>query len=1063
MKALIGPANSGKCERLVSRVAQAILEARGRVYLIVPSSRIAYMMLEKLNAELAGSRVNARQQTIITFPHFYRAILETLNRKLTWLNLIDRDRLLRRTIRNLAESGKLGYFAGTAATPGFISAVAGFIDELWQSGTSPDAFSLIARLRSEKDRDLALIYESYAAELRSLNATDSEAAGFLTLKAIESLPAPNNLNLSLVAADGFDFYSRVQLQLLSRLAARNVETMVTLTYEEGRAVHLWQKPTIERLREAGAQFDRFSMMDTSVIERAAARLMTDDTTRIPDGSERNEMIQIISAPDRAAEARAVAREIKRLMIEKGFAADDIAIVCRSLSLYGHHLARIFDECSIPLTLDCPLALAENPAMLALLRLLSLSSTSFPRRALMECLRSPYFDLSSFSFDESAIDLLDSISLEKNVLRGRDQWLNAIESFANDSDRKRRRSEHDQIEEETDEEQQKRYSALRANLSQFFIEITPPNSATRDEFVHWVTGILGKFRVEECAGTGQTALRDQNALKEFRSIAGALGADTRLTGEESGPAHWASFYQELDRAIAAVTYEREPLRMPAVVAQEAHNIRPRRARAIFVLGLVEGEFPAKYAERAPYTIIEREELRLSGIDLTETTTDAGADLTQFYKAMSRAIERLYLTHSRTDLTGGELLPSYLLEEVSAIAPAKPVRIAHGAASANRTINRDVASLEELALLTARAIGDTASGGQLFVNALDDRTSAASRLLDRHLPSWQATMRGAAVEHRRLDGRNRDIYDGMIRERGLIDLLKQKFGPEHLWSAKQINDYGSCPFRFFAKHVLRLDPANEPNEGFAPNRLGIAYHEILERLYIRLESNGILISTESPEAAIPVVEEVTEEVLRKLLDEGAIRKGALWDFEKSEIKRRIVRLLHKESEWNDETPATPVHFERKFGIGGKAPLVIEAEDGDVKLCGQIDRIDEREDGWVVIDYKTGRTPIRHSDALDGRNLQLPIYAMAASRVIEKGATVAAAYYLHIHSRKKGSELPHKDVSVESLIEHAENCIRDYVARARNGQFPIKPNDNRCFTGCEFDVMCRIGSLGSSADDE
>ena len=91
------------------------------------------------------------------------------------------------------------------------------------------------------------------------------------------------------------------------------------------------------------------------------------------------------------------------------------------------------------------------------------------------------------------------------------------------------------------------------------------------------------------------------------------------------------------------------------------------------------------------------------------------------------------------------------------------------------------------------------------------------------------------------------------------------------------------------------------------------------------------------------------------------------------------------------------------------------------------------------------------------------MAASRVIEEGKTVASAYYLHIHSRKKGSELPHKDISVEGLIEHAEYLIKEYVSRARKGLFPIKPNDNRCYTGCEYDVMCRIGSLGSPAEDD
>ena len=1061
MKALIGPANSGKSERVISRVAESILESRGRVYLIVPSARAASVMSERLNTKLAGSKINAPRQAIITFQNLYSDILGKLNQQLTWLNLIDRDHLLRSVIHRLSESGRLDYFAETSAMPGFITAVAGFIDELCRSGTSPDAFNLIAQLRGEKDRDLARIYESYGAELDSLNVTDTEAAGFLALRALES-SASIKLNISLVAVDGFDFYSPVQLRLLSLLATRNVETIITLTYEEGRAVHLWQKPTIERLRETGAQFDFCSATPASVIERAAAQLMTDDATRASNESEQDAAIQIISAPDRATEARSVAREIKRLVIEKGFATNDIAIVCRSLSLYAHHLERIFDECSIPLALDCALALAENPAILALLRLLNLGATSFPRRALIECLRSPYLDLSSFGLNEAAVDLLDCISLERNVTQGRKQWLNAIESFAVDPERNRRRSEHDQVDGETKEERQVRYMTLRTNLNTFFIETTPQESATSDEFAHWTTSLLGKFRVDECASVGLTASRDKKALDLFRSMVGAIGA-RGIVARLTGVAQWSTFYAELERAINAVTYDRESPSSPAVVAQEAHNSRPRRSRALFVLGLIEGEFPAKSAERAPYTIIEREELRQSGIDLTETSTDAGADLTQFYKAMSRANERLYLAHSRTDLTGGELLPSYLIEEVSAVAFAKQVRIAQGVARTNQSINRDVASLEELARLTARAIGDSASEGRLFVNALDDRARASSRLLDRQLPSWKATLRGAAVEHRRLDGRERDIYDGIIRERGLIGRLKKRFGPEHLWSASQINDYGSCPFRFFAKHALKLDPPSEPGEGFTPNRLGMAYHEILENLYIRLESNGIPVSTESPEAVVPVVEEVVEEVLQKLLDAGTIRKNALWDFDKSEIKRRVVRLLHKESEWNEETPATPVHFERKFGIEGTEPLIIEAEDGQVRLRGQIDRIDERDDGLVVIDYKTRRTPIRHSDALDGRDLQLPIYAMAASRVIEKGKTVASAYYLHIHSRKKGSELPHKDISVESLIEHAENHIRDYVTRARNGQYPIKPNDNRCYTGCEFDVMCRIGSLGSSADDE
>jgi ATP-dependent helicase/DNAse subunit B len=294
----------------------------------------------------------------------------------------------------------------------------------------------------------------------------------------------------------------------------------------------------------------------------------------------------------------------------------------------------------------------------------------------------------------------------------------------------------------------------------------------------------------------------------------------------------------------------------------------------------------------------------------------------------------------------------------------------------------------------------------------------------------------------------------------------FGPDHLWSASQINDYGTCPFRFYAKHAQRLSPSVEPIDGFGPNHLGNAYHQILESLHKRLLARQIQITAVTAQEAATIAEQVTEEELEKMLDDGSIRKGPLWEFDKGEMKKQLVRLLHAEAEWNAEQAAKPIHFERRFGDRGEPPLVIECEDGEVKLRGVIDRIDEREDGWVVIDYKTGRTPIRHADAIEGRNLQLPIYAMAASRAMGTQAKVASAYYLHIHSRKKGSELPHRDderLSLEAVIAHAEERILDYVRRARAGAFPVKPNNDRCHPYCEFDVMCRIQSLGTTAIDD
>jgi ATP-dependent helicase/nuclease subunit B len=1068
MKALIGPPNSGKSERVIARVAEAIIESRGQVYAIVPSEPAALVMNEKLQSSMAGCPVKSRQQPITTFPKFYAIILEKLGCAPIWLNLIERRRLLRRVISELAETGKLGYFAEIAALPGLAAAVAGFIDELWQTGASPDAVNLFAQSRGKKERDIALINESYAAALDSLGATESEAAGRAALCALESSPPSANLNLSLIAVDGFDFYSAVQTRLLSILSSRGVETIATLDYEEGRAAHLWQKPTMARLNAACAEIVACESGNSTPFDLAASRFMADEDADSLSDSLATRPVEIISAPDRAAETRAIAREIKRLAIERDCALDDITVVCRSLALYSAHIERVFKECSIPVTIDSPLQVAENPAILSLVRLLGLSSKNFTRLATIECLRSPYFDLSSFGLDEESAESLDQISIVENVTRGRHQWDSAIRDFTKNPDRKRLDLNSSEDASVDAAEIEARFASLRTNLNKFFDDITPPDEASRGEFANWVIGAMEKFRIAEQAKRAETESRDEKALEEFRSIVNAIGSDrlSSLYGRSlSGEIRWPSFLEEMNSAISVLTYDRMSSTGRAVLIQGAHNMRPRRYRAVFIAGLIEGEFPASAAERAPLSNQERQDLRDAGIDLTETPADAGADLAQFCKAISRASERLFLSYSRTDVAGGELLPSYLIEEIGVVLPVKETRIPQGFAMGKDIVDFNPTSFEELALQTAHAIG-LAAGGFLSAESIEKKLLNSGRLLESNLPSWKNTLRASAIELHRLKSSERGCFDGIILDSELREKLRDKFGPEWLWSASQINDFGSCPFRFFAKNALKLSPIVEPGEGFKANKLGNVYHKILEKIYTRLQSNGARVSSENASAIIDAANEITEQALEEMLESGTIRKGPLWTVEKEEIRRSVARLIEKEAEWNNEQPASPAFLERKFGIGNVRPLTIESEDGDVRLCGQIDRIDKFGDEMVVIDYKTGRTPIRHKDALEGRNLQLPIYAMAASRVIDARSTVASAYYLHIGSCKKGSELPYKDdpaLSIKALIEHAESLILDYAARARKGIFPIQPNENRCHPGCEFDSMCRIQSLGPAASDE
>lgn len=1035
------------------RVVEALGERKGKVYLITPSAGASEVMADRLRHLTGGELLSPASHEITTFPKFCALICSQ-----PWLTVIERDRLLRAVVKGLNEQGRLRYFSETAQFPGFISSTAAFIDELWKSGSDPASFSAIAALRDDKSRDLAVIFSEYADRLKHLGVTDAEGLCALALDAIE-LQSGESIRqpISLVAADGFDFYTAAQVKLLSRLARHGIETLATLTFEENRPVHLWQERTRERFNEAGAEIVEITARPVTSLDRAASRFLQDDA----EGESCSHILQqtqnritVMSAPDREREVRAVAKEIKRLIVSEGIAPRKITIVCRTLSLYESTLERVFNEYAIGLRIDCALPLGENPMVISLAGLLKQAADNFPRRAVLDGLRSPYFDLSGLGIDSDFVDLLDTISIDENVTRGRDQWLKAVAAAAHDPKPRTRECDEPTASSESKEARRARYIAIEEKLGALFDLLTPRRTGSLKDHAGFVRSLLEKLQVENSLMQGPFSNRDQKAFEALRQT---LEAITR-----SGPAtaaraqeliSWSSFSAELDGALQSVSYERPCPDSNSVLAQEVHDLRPRRYNAVFVLGLIEGEFPARSVESAPYTRAELAALRHAGIDFTESIADPGADLAQFHKAITRTSDRLYLSYARTDIAGGELLKSYLIDEIKVVAPVTETRIGGAGQSLPGPSQADFASLQELALSTARALRDSSSTKNFIEGA---------RLLDSTLPSWRATVRAVEIETARLARRSTGRFAGVIADGYLAGEVKRQLGITHLWSASQINDYGICPFRFFARNVLRLYPSDEPVTGFVASRLGTAYHRILERVYENFQSRQFPMTADAFAEIRAEVKRISEEVLESMLEKGEIRKGMLWEFEKADIQNRVAELVFKELEWAGGQSAGRSSFEVSFGTHDEPPLVINCEDGEVRICGVIDRIDEGADGCVVIDYKTGRTPIKHSDAIEGRNLQLPIYMMAASRVVKKASSVRAGYYLHINSRKKGSEFPGKDEaahSVEGIIAHAENHIRQYVGSARRGEFPVRPNGGKCPPYCEFDGLCRVHAEGSA----
>src|SRR5690606_32790818 len=129
-------------------------------------------------------------------------------------------------------------------------------------------------------------------------------------------------------------------------------------------------------------------------------------------------------------------------------------------------------------------------------------------------------------------------------------------------------------------------------------------------------------------------------------------------------------------------------------------------------------------------------------------------------------------------------------------------------------------------------------------------------------------------------------------------------------------------------------------------------------------------------------------------------------RKELEFRLRRFFQSELDRADDEKDSfvPALVEASFGMeeSGKPPLALSRGGKTIEFRGKIDRIDvsgisgdvarslDRLGPGVtvrVVDYKAGSTAISRKEALEGRNLQLPIYALAVERSILKGARVAA----------------------------------------------------------------------------
>lgn len=243
---------------------------------------------------------------------------------------------------------------------------------------------------------------------------------------------------------------------------------------------------------------------------------------------------------------------------------------------------------------------------------------------------------------------------------------------------------------------------------------------------------------------------------------------------------------------------------------------------------------------------------------------------------------------------------------------------------------------------------------------------------------------------------------IREKGILSL-----------SYSQVDDYLTCPLRYRFRHIMRIPVLPHHNLVF-----GRICHNTIH-YYLKMRVAG---------------KKVTEDQLMKAYEERWVNEGFL-SREHEEMRKKTgeeaMRRFYKRQESSNSLPQ---YLEKKFKV------LIEG----VRLTGRWDRVDYRQEGGVVIDFKASAVKDqKDADKRTRESLQMDMYAMAFARTEDLPLAETQLHFLE-------SDIVGRAEKSEDEFRRAEEKIREAEEGIRERNFLANPDWHNCSL-CDFRTIC------------
>jgi len=974
--------------------------------------------------------------------------------------------IVARAIHSLQSEDKLSYFEPVATRPGFPIAVAKTLEELRMNEVDPDMLTRLTR----GGNDLASIANLVEQELKESNLSD-RAASYRA--AIDSITSPENaayLGLPLLLLD-VAVGSRLESKFVRELAALSPDVLATVPQGDEQTINsLEESLQCKRKKNPAAT-------NANSLSFAKQHLFEDSG---PAVSQLDQSLRVNSWPGEPRECVEIVRGIQAEAAQ-GVPLDQIAVLLNSPGEYRSHMEEALARADIPAYFVRGTT-APDPAGRAMLALLSCAADGLSAKRFAEYLSlgqvpdpeakkdveslwvAPVDELVTSANETEALDTStatedsalvvkpedsaviegalrtparwERLLVDSAVIGGKDRWARRLKGLANELSR---RIEEAAPEEEAQFESIRRQvrdlDALREYALPLIARLADlPDKANWNEW-------LAQLR--------------ELSVNALRNPEGVMATLSELEPMGSvGPVDLHEVQLVLQARLHDLGVKPAKRRYGRVFIGSVDSARGLSFQVVFIPGLAERIFPRKIVEDPILSDGQRKEIDSGG--LTTRRDQLEVERLGLRIAVGSARDRVYLSYPRIDVQQSRpRVPSfYALEALRAAEGALPgfEEIASRAESTTRARlgwpapERTEAAIDEaeydLALLAnlVESTDEEATGGAHYLLMANTHLARALRARSRRwLRRW--TQNDGLVDP-----------DELARE----SIAKHQFS-ERSFSATALQNYASCPYRFFLSAILRLSLRQEPAaiEVIDPLTRGSMFHEAQFEVLTNLKAGGFLpLRMDSLGRAFDLVDGSLQRLAADYADRLAPAIPRVWQDGINSIRADLREWLRRMAQSDDGW--IPEKFELAFGLSDHGPRNADPSStadaveimGGLKLRGSIDMVERQgRNRFRVTDHKTGKARAEKETIVGGgKYLQPLLYALASRNLLKGQVESGRLYYCTADGGYEERVIPLDDDNTRKL----SSVLTTISEGLADGFLPAAPDKDAC-TWCDFLAVC------------